>query len=110
MSIPIKGNIKGIFDEGLIKKEDYRNWNGFFVYGFDKNSFVDKGLIAHYTGDFGYNSVYMQARSFYIGNTLYTIMDGSIKMNEIDNISHEQNSISLQKTGNILKQLPVIED
>ena len=110
MSIPIKGNIKGIFDEGLIKKEDYRNWNGFFVYGFDKNSFVDKGSIAHYTGDFGYNSVYMQARSFYIGDTLYTIMDGSIKMNEIDNISNEQNSISLQKTGNILKQLPVIED
>jgi len=52
----------------------------------------------------------MQSRSFYIGDTLYTIMDGSIKMNEIDNISHEQNSISLQKTGNILKQLPVIED
>ncbi|HXV66798.1 MAG TPA: beta-propeller domain-containing protein [Nitrosopumilaceae archaeon] len=110
MSIPIKGNVMEIFEDSLIKKEEYRNWNGFFVYGFDKNTFVEKGKVVHYTGEMGYNPVYMQARSLYIGDTLYTIMDGSIKMNDIDDISHEQNSILLQKTGNILKQLPVIID
>ncbi|MFB5629764.1 MAG: beta-propeller domain-containing protein, partial [Nitrosarchaeum sp.] len=70
MSIPIKGNSKTIFATSSPDSK-YTQWNGFFVYGFDKDGFVKKGTIAHYVGD-NYNSFYMPARSLYIEDTLYT--------------------------------------
>ena len=103
MSIPIKGDVKGIFD--ATKPElQYNSWNGFFVYGFDKYEFVEKGMISHYSGS-NYNSIYMPARSLYIGDTLYTVMDGSIKMNDLANISNEINSIKIGSTGELVPYL-----
>lgn len=103
MSIPIKGEIKTIFD-GAKSDSQYVQWNGFFVYGFDKDGFVEKGSISHYIGN-NYNSIYMPARSLYIGNTLYTVMDGSIKMNDLTDISNEINSITLESTGGLVPYL-----
>jgi hypothetical protein len=47
----------------------------------------------------------MPARSLYIGNTLYTIMDGSIKMNDLTNVSREINSIKIESTGELVPYL-----
>jgi uncharacterized secreted protein with C-terminal beta-propeller domain len=103
MSIPIKGEIKAIFDDAKTDSQ-YVQWNGFFVYGFDNGEFVKKGLISHYSGG-NYNSIYMPARSLYIGDTLYTVMDGSIKMNDLTNISNEINSITVGSTGGLVPYL-----
>jgi len=103
MSIPIKGDIKGIFDSAKPEMQ-YNSWNGFFVYGFNNYEFVEKGMISHYTGN-NFNSIYMSARSFYIGNTLYTVMDGSIKMNDLADISNEINSIKIGGTGELVPYL-----
>ncbi len=103
MSIPIKGEIKAIFD-GAKSDSQYVQWNGFFVYGFDKDGFVEKGSISHYIGN-NYNSIYMPARSLYIGDTLYTVMDGSIKMNDLTDISNEINSITIESTGGLVPYL-----
>jgi uncharacterized secreted protein with C-terminal beta-propeller domain len=103
MSIPIKGDVKGIFD--ATKPElQYNSWNGFFVYGFEKYEFVEKGMISHYSGN-NFNSIYMPARSLYIGDTLYTVMDGSVKMNDLANISNEINSIKIGSTGELVPYL-----
>jgi inhibitor of cysteine peptidase len=103
MSIPIKGEIKAIFDDAKTDSQ-YVQWNGFFVYGFDTNGFVKKGSISHYTGN-NYNSIYMPARSLYIDDVLYTVMDGSIKMNDLTNISNEINSITIGSTGGLISYL-----
>lgn len=103
MSIPIKGEIKAVFGDTKTGSE-YVQWNGFFVYGFDNDGFVKKGLISHYSGS-NYNSIYMPARSMYIGDTLYTIMDGNIKMNELSNISNEINAITIASTGGLVPYL-----
>lgn len=103
MSIPIKGEIKAIFDDAKTDSQ-YVQWNGFFVYGFDKDEFVKKGTISHYTGN-NYNSIYMPARSLYIDDTLYTVMDGSIKMNDLANITNEINSITIGSTGELISYL-----
>jgi uncharacterized secreted protein with C-terminal beta-propeller domain len=103
MSIPIKGDIKGIFDSTKPELQ-YNSWNGFFVYGFDKYEFVEKGMITHYSGN-NFNSIYMPARSLYIGDTLYTVMDGSIKMNDLADISNEINSIKIGNTGQLVPYL-----
>lgn len=47
----------------------------------------------------------MPARSLYIGDTLYTVMDGSIKMNDLTDISNEINSISIESTGELVPYL-----
>jgi hypothetical protein len=103
MSIPIKGEIKAIFDDAKTDSQ-YVQWNGFFVYGFDTDGFVKKGSISHYTGN-NYNSIYMPARSLYIDDVLYTVMDGSIKMNDLTNISNEINSITIGSTGGLISYL-----
>ena len=105
MSIPIKGEIKAVFGEVKTGSE-YIYWNGFFVYGFNNNEFVKKGSISHYT-DINYNSIYMPARSMYIEDTLYTVMDGSIKMNDLTNISNEINQINIGSTGGLIPYIDV---
>lgn len=103
MSFPIKGEIKAIFNDAKSDSQ-YFQWNGFFVYGFDHDKFVKKGSISHYSGS-NYNSIYMPARSLYIGDTLYTVMDGSIKMNDLSNISNEINHINIGSTGGLIPYL-----
>jgi hypothetical protein len=105
MSIPIKGSGPVIFDTVNSSLGYNNSWNGFFVYGFDKYEFVEKGKISHSVGDNLY-LMYMPARSLYIGDTLYTVMDGSIKMNDLADISREINSIKLGSSGELI---PYIE-
>jgi len=105
MSFPIKGEIKAIFGDTKPDSQ-YVQWNGFFVYGFDQDKFVKKGSISHYSGS-NYNSIYMPARSMYIGDTLYTVMDGSIKMNDLSNISNEINHINIGSTGGLVPYIDV---
>jgi hypothetical protein len=75
------------------------------VYGFENNKFVERGKIAHYIWENNYNVQYMQSRSLYIDDTLYTVMDGSIKMNDLNDISNEINTIMLTPTGGIIEFL-----
>ena len=100
MSIPVKGDIRAIFDDTKSNSQ-YLQWNGFFVYGFDKDGFVEKGSISNYAGN-DYNPIYMPARSLYIGDMLYAVMDGSIKMNDLANISNEINCINLGSTCGLI--------
>lgn len=102
ISIPIKTNMASLKPQGKILDTDYnKNWYGFYVYGLDSSGFVEKGQITHYQWQYNYNAQYMQPRSFYIDNYLYTVMDGSMKINDIDNLD-EINSIKIQQTGNII--------
>ncbi len=106
MSIPIKTSIMAFEDESSTIPEDYdydKYWNGFYVYGFDENGFVKKGTITHYQYQDHYNFPYMKPRSLYIEDMLYTVMDGSIKINDINNIKNELNSISLANTGKLIE-------
>lgn len=107
MSIPIKSNYRILFEKDLESTDVYhqKNWNGFYVFGFENNKFVEKGKIAHYIWENNYNVPYMQSRSLYIADTLYTVMDGSIKMNELANISNEINTIKIGSTGDLIKSL-----
>lgn len=103
MSIPIKSNT--FQPMPLDTREGYypadKQWYGFYVFGVAKDGFDLKGKITHYTTT--YSNTYMQSRSFYIDDTLYTVMDGSIKMNEIQNIENEVNSLKLSQTGQLVK-------
>lgn len=49
----------------------------------------------------------MPARSMYIEDTLYTVMDGSIKMNDLTNISNEINQINIGSTGGLIPYIDV---
>ena len=108
MSIPIKTSIIAFEDEpstSVTDDDDYyydRYWNGFYIYGFDENGFVEKGTITHYQYQDHYNFPYMEPRSLYIDDALYTVMDGSLKINDINNIEDELKSISLANTGKII--------
>ena len=104
MSIPIKTSVSSFdepFDTEMRFYED-RYWHGFYVYGFDENGFVEKGIITHHQGQDYHNRLYMQPRSFYIDETLYTIMDGSMKMNDLKDVEDEINAINLGHTGKII--------
>jgi inhibitor of cysteine peptidase len=105
MSIPIQSSARAL-EKNPPEYDDYSTvWNGFYVYGFENFKIVEKGKIAHMTGKQQYSGVYMSPRSLYIGDTLYTVMDGSIKMNDLGNISNEINSIKIGSTGEIIKYL-----
>lgn len=102
ISIPIKTNVASLKPQGKILDEDYnKNWYGFYVYVLDSSGFEEKGQIPHYQWQYSYNGQYMSPRSFYIGDYLYTVMDGSMKINEIKNLV-EVNSIKIQQTGGII--------
>ena len=107
MSIPIKSNYRILFEKDSQYADIYqqKNWNGFYVYGFENNKFVERGKIAHYIWENNYNVPYMQSRSLYIADTLYTVMDGSIKMNDLNDISNEINTIMLTPKGDIIEFL-----
>lgn len=102
ISIPIKTDMASIKPQNKIVSEDYnKQWYGFYVYSVDSSGFEEKGQILHYQWQYNYNSQYMQPRSFYINDSLYTVMDGSMKINDIDTLD-EINSIKIQQTGNII--------
>ncbi|MGI0072673.1 MAG: beta-propeller domain-containing protein [Nitrosotalea sp.] len=80
------------------------NWEGFYIFGVDpSHGFSLKGIVTHYNGTqyYGYGS-----RSFYINDSLYTVTPGLMKINDLNNISHEVNQIQLDNTGDIIRYLP----
>ncbi len=81
------------------------NWQGFYVYGVDTTTgFTIKGKIEHNNGtDYGYPQ---GSRSFYINDLLYTVTPSLMKINDLNNLSHEINHIGLDNTGQIIKYMP----
>jgi len=86
-------------------------WQGAYVFNVSlENGFVFKGGITHMENNVDYSyppysvyypySDYSVKRSLYIGDVLYTISDGLIKMNNLDNLS-EINEVALPGGSNI---------
>jgi len=77
------------FDEELYPYYDV--WNGFYVYGIDTDKGFDfMGKILH-----DESSNQMLSRSLYIEDALYTISQSIVKINDLNNIANEINSIIL---------------
>ena len=63
--------------------------NEFYVYGIDRDGFEDLGTIRHG------NDEISRARSFYIGDVLYTVTDHLLKANDLNRIDREIKTIHL---------------
>ena len=80
------------------------NWQGFYIFGVDPNhGFAVKGIITHYNGTQYYGD---GSRSFYINDSLYTVTPGLMKINDLNNLSHEINQVRLDNTGQMVPYLP----
>jgi uncharacterized secreted protein with C-terminal beta-propeller domain len=101
LSIPIHGRADTL-DEGDISRNE--QWYGFYVYGLDATVGFDfKGRIQHSVGDNSWPYSYTSPRSFYIEDVLYTISDVYLKMNYLQDIDNEINSIKLdERTGKFI--------
>ena len=84
-------------------------WRGFYVLGIDpQHGFTLKGTVEHFKSSSDSNGFYPQygiqgSRSFYIDSVLYTVsINGMIKMNSLDQIDHEINSIDLGASGGVI--------
>jgi uncharacterized secreted protein with C-terminal beta-propeller domain len=79
---------------------DYsRPWSGFYVFGTDTaDGFTLKGKVEHAIGDYGM----WGSRSFYIEDALYTVTQGIMKVNSMDDIGNEINSIRLEGSGDLM--------
>ena len=107
LSIPIDSDVGSLDDISTEKKIAPYNkrWNGFYVYSLDpSNGFEINGLVTHFEGD-SYRYGTSNARSFYIEDVLYTVSDSYLKMNDINNVEDEINSIKLSHTGGLIKYL-----
>ena len=102
------GKVSGA--SGITPPQDFpRFWRGFYVLGIDpQHGFTLKGTITHFKSSDS-NGFYPQygiqgSRSFYIDSVLYTVsINGMIKMNSMQQINHELNSIDLGASGGIIK-------
>jgi len=84
-------------------------WRGFYVLGIDpQHGFTLKGTVEHFKSSSDSNGFYPQygiqgSRSFYIGSVFYTVsINGMIKMNSLEQIDHEINSIDLGVSGGVI--------
>jgi len=81
-------------------------WQGAYVFNVSlENGFVLKGRITHLENDaelmdYYWYSPYSVKRSLYVDDVLYTISDGLIKMNDLEDMS-EINEIELPNVVNI---------
>lgn len=69
------------------ESSDYRSyWQGAYVFTVTNKGFEKRGTIAHYTGSdwWGYTSAVR--RSLYIDNTLYTMSNTVLKLNNLDTL------------------------
>lgn len=99
LSIPIDQNIKST------SGKQYDFWYGFYVYAIDTENGFDKlGNIKHYDNSdrFDFN---LNPRSFYINDVLYTVSSKGIKMNDLNDIQNEINSIGFTPTGKFMDVL-----
>ena len=91
-----------IFDRTESQSEFYDSiggWHGFYVYELDsRKGFELQGTIMHSQS----NNMQHQLgyRSFYIEDSLYTASPSGIKINELDNIKNEINSIRFDHPSN----------
>ena len=102
ISIPINGNIDTLdsLNEKLITPE-YNRWSGFYVFDLDeKEGFSTKGTITHSNNEGRYYGL-NNARTFFIGDVLYTASEDYLKMNDIDELK-EINSVKLGNTGKFI--------
>jgi len=83
-------------------------WRGFYVFGVDpQHGFTLKAKIEHLNssdsnGFYGYGI--HGSRSFYIDSVLYTLsVNNLMKMNSLEDPSHEINTIDLGASGEIIK-------
>ncbi|GEM_PF-303522 len=82
-------------------------WRGFYVFGIDpQHGFTLKAKIEHFNGTdsstyYAYGS--QGDRSFYIGNTLYTVSNNLMKMNSLADPAIQINAIDLGFNGGIVK-------
>ncbi|QLH06146.1 beta-propeller domain-containing protein [Nitrosopumilus ureiphilus] len=99
LSIPIDQNIKSP------SGKQYDFWYGFYVYTIDTENGFDKlGNIKHYDNSDRFD-VYLDPRSFYINDVLYTVSSKGIRMNDLDDIQNEINSIGFEPTGKFMDVL-----
>lgn len=105
LSIPIHGRADALADTDS-SSEVSRNqqWHGFYVYGLDASTGFDfKGRIQHTIGNDSWPYSHTSPRSFYIEDVLYTVSDIYLKMNDLQDIGNEINSIKLdERTGGFI--------
>ncbi len=103
LSIPIEGGAPGAADPGGAAQRD-AYWYGFYVYGLDtRDGFGLKGTIDHSESADSY--LPSGPRSLYIEDVLYTVSADVIKMNDLDDIGNEINSVGLGPSGRIIDYL-----
>jgi len=109
LSIPIHGRADALVGDTGISSDIPRNqqWYGFYVYGLDTTKGFDfKGKIQHSTDNDSWPYSHTSPRSFYIEDVLYTISDSYLKMNDLQDIEYEINSIKLdERTGGFIEIL-----
>ena len=101
LSIPISGDIKSLDTNSKMFAPEYNRWSGFYVFDVDKlDGFENKGIITHSDENSRYHGI-NNARTFYIGDVLYTASDEYLKMNSFNDLE-EINSIKLENTGKFI--------
>jgi uncharacterized secreted protein with C-terminal beta-propeller domain len=100
LSIPIMEQGDTVYNSDVRYYEN-RVWRGFYVFGIDPSDGITlKGMISHSNGT-GYDYS-MPSRSFYIGDTLYTVSSNLIKMNNLSDL-HEINELKLRDISKIVQ-------
>jgi len=103
LSIPITGDIKSLNDDSRSKMiaPDYNRWSGFYVFNLDNlDGFDLKGKVTHSDSSSRYYNM-GNARTFYINDVLYTVSEGYLKMNSMDDLK-EINSLKFENTGKFI--------
>ncbi|MBT4327156.1 MAG: copper amine oxidase [Candidatus Nitrosopelagicus sp.] len=104
LSIPISADVDSLEIKSNSKMfaPEYNRWSGFYVFNLDtENGITSKGTITHSDSDTRYYGM-NNARTFYIGDVLYTASQGYLKMNSFDELD-EINSIKLENTGKFIE-------
>ncbi|MCH9658392.1 beta-propeller domain-containing protein [archaeon] len=105
LSIPIHGRADALVDmDGSSNIPHNQQWHGFYIYGLDASEGFDfKGRIQHAVGNDSWPYSHTSPRSFYIEDVLYTVSDVYLKMNDLQDIGNEINSIKLdERTGGFI--------
>ena len=101
LSIPISGEVKSLDINSKMFAPEYNRWSGFYVFDLDEsNGFESKGTITHTDENSRYYGM-NNARTFHIGDVLYTASQEYLKMNSFDDLE-EINSIKLENTGKFI--------
>jgi uncharacterized secreted protein with C-terminal beta-propeller domain len=102
LSIPIMEQGETIYNSD-VRYYESRVWRGFYVFGINPSDGITlKGTVIH-SNSTGYDHS-MPSRSFYIGNTLYTVSSNLIKMNDLSDL-HAINELRLRDTSKIVQYI-----